>query len=547
MAKRTKASKSFKFQRSHVIGSVDAETDSTLDDVFIDNGLVTILEDVSDQRSIIIGRTGSGKTALLKHLEQNVDNLKRIEPEEMSLRFLSNSTILTHFRNLGVNLDFFYKVLWKHVFIVELLKLHFGEDAVKQQNWLDSIFTFKLKKKNARRERAITYLRERSKDFWLYTETRVKEFERQIENSFSAETGMNVSQLSAKIGSGFKESDRIVVEYKEKAEKVINASQADEIFDIIEIMKNDLFTDNMKHYYIIIDDLDKDWIQTDIKYSLIGAMIEVVKEFRVFKGAKIIIALRDNLHQLVFAGINHQGGQREKFKPLYANIQWTESELKELVSKRLEYISNNALNLQLAFDKLKKNHRTGFDYMLERTFLRPRDVISFVNHTIIEANNRPNLSNTLIKKAESLYSQDRLQAIEDEWGENYGDINSICTFLIGRTDGFRLKHVKEDDFIEAYCSGESIDNFKGDLKLLIEKWINGNIKFTVFAKGLLFLLYTMGILGVKKGPRFSTQYVYEGGLSITENDFNNDCRFYIHKAFYSALGVNSQELEHDES
>lgn len=546
---KTHSTKKFKFSKHLEIGSPDAETDRLLMDAFIQNDALTSLLDAQNQRSIIIGRTGSGKSALLKYIENTQDRVTRIEPEAMSLRYLSNSNILQYFKSLDVNLNFFYKVLWKHVFIVELLKLYFGEERQRKQNILESLKEklFAQNPKNkAKKEQALDYLKNWSKDFWEKTEHRIKELERNIESKFSSETGIGVKDF-AKLGAEMhnEERSRVLTEVKTKAEKVINDSQAEEIFQIIAIMKEELFIDHHRKHFIIIDDLDKEWITSDVRYDLIGAMIEVIKEFQVFEGAKIIISLRDNLYQLIFSGTRHKGGQREKFKPLYVNLEWSVSDLKLFLTKRLEIVSKNNITVKTAFDKIYSNRITGFDYMIERTFYRPRDVISYVNHAIENAENKTHFTLDIIHKAEIPYSIDRLQAIEDEWGENYGNLEEVYKFLRGKYNGFRLQNIKEDEFEDIYLSEFPEKHFRGELLSLVSRWKTDEIRFPVFRKEMIYLLYTIGICGIKKSANYPIYFFYDKEAAITVNDINNDCKIYVHKAFYSALRINTKELEQD--
>lgn len=539
----------FKFQKHLDIGAPDAETDNILMDAFIESDALKALLNMNNQKSVLIGRTGSGKSAILKYIEETEERVVRIKPEAMSLRYLTNSTILNYFNSLNVNLTFFYKVLWKHVFIVELLKLYFGENTSKKQNFFDSItekIKTKLGKTNPKKEKAIKYLKNWSNDFWASTEHRIKELEKTIQTKFTEETGVKVHGfIELKDKKEDAESQRILSEIKNKAERVINESQADEIFEIINIMEEELFIDLQKRYFIIIDDLDKEWIPSDIRYDMIGSMIEVIKEFQPMKGAKIVISLRDNLFQLIFSGHKHKGGQREKFKSLYVNIDWTEEELKDLLEKRLEIISDRNLTIRGAFEK-NYDGKTGFEYMLERTFLRPRDVISFVNHAIENANNKSYFTLDIIKKAEVYYSIDRLQALEDEWGENYGQIKPICDFLVGRYNGFNLKNLKEDYFEDIYFDEDYTNRYKGELLELIHKLRTDNIKFNAFAKEIIFLLYFIGIVGIKKGANYKTCFFYDKDVMLTPNDINNDCKVYVHKAFNSVLKINTKELEANE-
>lgn len=122
-------------------------------------------------------------------------------------------------------------------YIIELLKMYFGEDVFKKQNILDSIAE-KFRKKigktpAAKKEQAIQYLKKWSNEFWSHTEYRIKELERNVEKDFLIEIGFSISDLILNVKSGSKENESIVLDFKHKAEKVINESQACEIHEII--------------------------------------------------------------------------------------------------------------------------------------------------------------------------------------------------------------------------------------------------------------------------------------------------------------------------
>ena len=128
--KLTQKNKNKKYlKKDMIIGELDAESDSELlNECFIDNGNLKKLLDVENPRSIIVGRTGSGKTALLlKVLEENKKNAIKLDPNDISIKFLEHSNILQYLTKLGVHLDLFYRFLWRHVLIIEFLKLKYGE------------------------------------------------------------------------------------------------------------------------------------------------------------------------------------------------------------------------------------------------------------------------------------------------------------------------------------------------------------------------------------------------------------------------------------
>ncbi|QHM71415.1 hypothetical protein C7M51_01702 [Mixta intestinalis] len=74
---------------------MDAETDNEfLDSCFIDKGYLEDLLDVKNPRSIIVGRAGSGKSSLLYKVSTSIDNYKKINPNDISVKFLECSDII---------------------------------------------------------------------------------------------------------------------------------------------------------------------------------------------------------------------------------------------------------------------------------------------------------------------------------------------------------------------------------------------------------------------------------------------------------------------
>lgn len=546
-------SKNFKFRFSKhlLLGTPDAETDRNLNRVFIDTGDYEVLQDVDNPKCIIVGRTGSGKSALIKRLLDNEEKVARIAPEAMSLKFLSNSTILDYFRSMGIKLNFFYKVLWKHVFIVEILKLYLGDTTQKKQSLFQSLWS-RINtggKSDVTKKAALQYFDAWSDEFWLKTEHRVKMLEHDLEKKFCAETGIDSKLIKSGVKGEETINEKSTSEIKHKAEQIINEVQADDLINLIEILSASVFNNSQRRFYIVIDDLDKDWVSPQIVYDLIGAMIEVIKEFQEkFKGVKIVIALRDNLHQILFSGKEHRGGQREKFSPLFLSLIWNNYSLKELIDARIKLLTEEQLGISNTFDKTGKAGVSGFDYMIERTYMRPRDIISFFNKTIEQANNKTQLSTSLIKQAESAYSIERLHALEDEWGENYGDISKFYSFLYGMHNGFNILNIKEEPFSDILLDSELPNLVKGELFRIVDKWRKSKVKpsdFREFLSELLFIFFRIGIIGIKRKPELKTEFFYDSLVTIRPQDFDNNAKIYVHKALFSALKINTKEQEAD--
>lgn len=99
---------SFRFRKNDNIGSADAESDEQfLRECFVDTGDLEVLRDLNRGQRIIVGRTGSGKSALIRTLAAREDHVIELKPEELALNFLGNSAVLRFFEEAGTHLDVF--------------------------------------------------------------------------------------------------------------------------------------------------------------------------------------------------------------------------------------------------------------------------------------------------------------------------------------------------------------------------------------------------------------------------------------------------------
>lgn len=537
-----------KIKSDIVVGSPDAETDNILTDVFVDNGSFDALINMNNPKCIIIGRTGTGKSALIKRLSEAEEHTKMIDPERMSLSFLSNSTILAYLRNEGVNLNFFYKLLWKHVFIVEMIKLYLNESDSKKSSFFqrlwDSVYTGS--KNDIVKKKAIDYAKTWSEEFWLKTEYRIKSIESDLEAKIASELGIEFKAVKLGTNISLSAAEKTVIDIKTKAENIISQLQANDLTTLMDLLSDNIFNNTQRKFFIVIDDLDKEWVSRQLVYDLIASMVEVIKEFQnKFKGVKIIISLRENLQMKVFSGTINRGGQREKFSPLFLDLKWSLQALRKMIDLRIQSASNKELKLDTLFDK--KNHQNVIiDYILDRTFQRPRDLISFFNKIFELAIQKGTVPLSIVKQAELKYSIERLNAVEDEWSENYGEISRITLFLHNVHDGFNLRNVKDDSFAELIVEDNFIDHFKGELFDACNKWRNAksdNLNFKNFLSEIFEVLYRIGIIGIKRKANTPVEYYYTEFAPVSKGDFLTDVKIYVHKAFHSVLRINNKASE----
>lgn len=291
-----KKQSTFKFRRTDRIGAAGAEEDGEfLQDCFVDTGDLSLLENISDNRLIVLGRTGTGKTALLQRLQsQQGDHVIQIRPEHLALTYVTNSTILNFFASIGVNLDPFFTLLWRHVLTVEILNHYFDRHAPsKSSGLLDRLR--KLFGGDSRTDRemvqTIQYLEDWGSSFWQETEFRVKEITKKVETELK-------NQLKVGLGNKFVNfaADGYVVDKLSTAEKyellchgqdIVSKTQVRDLHQVTGLLDK-VLEDRQKQYYVLIDRLDENWVEERLRYKLIMALILTAKDFIKVRNAKII-------------------------------------------------------------------------------------------------------------------------------------------------------------------------------------------------------------------------------------------------------------------
>jgi hypothetical protein len=266
------------------IGAMSAEEDERfLTDCFLETDSAALIRSLDASQCIVLGRTGSGKSAILLDVENRHHNTVRINPEALSLNYISNSNIISFFDNMGIKLDVFYQLLWRHILVVELIKAKQKfENEHQARGFIDSLFR-KLSK-DPKKTKALEYLFSFGNSFWADTEERIREVVDNIENRLSEESGIDLKSgivsLSMRDVGETKTGTTVTKEIIYKAQKVVNDVQIQELENAINLLKEDVFDDKYETYYIIIDDLDKDWANDNIKFKLVRALVETIKKFR---------------------------------------------------------------------------------------------------------------------------------------------------------------------------------------------------------------------------------------------------------------------------
>jgi len=501
-----------------------------------------VLKDSQSPQRIIVGRTGAGKSALIFQLKNTEDHVIEISPENLSLNFISNSDIISLLERSGVKLDIFYTLLWKHVFAVELLRAKFNlSTEEKTKSWLNNIFQ-SLQKRDQTKERALAYIRDWGDKFWQETEYRIKEVTQKLESDIRSQLGADLEGLRAGVSGGQKISDETKTEVVHRAQRVINSIQMKALSDVLALLAEEIFDDPQQTYYIVIDKLDENWVDSDLRYRLIRALIETIKSFRVIPAVKIIIALRLDLIQTVFEKTRDPGFQEEKYHALMLNVKWDKNSLEKLLDKRItrlvrEQYTNQSIGLRALFPK-KINNGDLIDYFFSMTFYRPRDAIAFVNECLKKSEGRDGITVQCVRESEIEYSAARMDALYFEWIVRYPRLREYIGFLERMPVKFKLSSFtkeKIDDFALKVCfDGE---NDSDPIIRAGYAYLNGGSSPHLFTIELVKAFFTVGIIGIKPDGFTAEMWQTDGARCPSDGQIKPASSISIHPIAWSRLGV----------
>jgi hypothetical protein len=253
-------------RRGAGIGSGNAESDDEyLFECFVDYPAVDRAANFDSPGMLVTGRTGAGKTAILRKLERLSDRSVSLDPFDMAMSYVANSDALRFLQTIGADLDLFFQVLWKHVLCIEFIRLKFSVDSKERsRNVFDRIAEHFLR--DARKTKAVSYLREWEGKFWITMDQNIKELTEKFEGKIQAEVGAELAKF--KLGGQYER--RMSAEKKSeiavRIRKIVSQEQLTELHGIIEMLSTFEISDQMRGYYILIDRLDERWVDDVVRF-----------------------------------------------------------------------------------------------------------------------------------------------------------------------------------------------------------------------------------------------------------------------------------------
>ncbi|WP_433572827.1 P-loop ATPase, Sll1717 family [Streptomyces sp. CA-251247] len=527
------------------LGAEQAEADKQLlRSAFYESDDYITISDKDDPHCFVIARTGTGKSAALQQLEEEFpDHVVRIIPEDLSLQYITNLSVMRYLDSLEVSLDPLFIALWKHVLLVELIRHRYKVNSPTAKANFLSALREKIRRDPGKRA-ALDYLEEFQDRFWVEADQRVKEITEKFEEKINKEAKGKIGlpgQIDATLGasSGDTFSSEVRTELADRFQRIVNETQMARLNKMMKVLDEDILESRQNFTFVVIDDLDRDWVDEKLANGLIRCLFRAVLDLQRVTNLKVIVALRTNIFEHLDFG-HRSGGQEEKFRSMALRMRWTAGELEELVTERLRVAATkHGTSAHSIYDILPRSNRTrgdALEYMLKRTLMRPRDIIAFLNEALsISTSTR--LTWDDIRNAEESYSHKRLLALRDEWKTSFPEIDKVfylfegVTLPLPRADFTRIL----DDAIT--LTGDP--GFRGAdwvHGLTAKMWSHPDGSWSDWYGPLVCLLYDIGFIGCMTGIRTEFRYAQDfPDFAHRTRNLEAITDFNIHPAFQMGL------------
>lgn len=545
---------SFRFRNSDSVGAADADDDSYVDHCWVDTGVLDELMPTNSSKFILLGRTGAGKTATLRHLESRTSNVVRLSLEAVAFDHVCNSTVLRWLHDNGVQLQQMYNLLWRHVLVVEVLRKRLSGEITEESTGSQSIWekigewlgrrTSGVKQKQ--HEASLAYLEKWGARFWQETDLRMRE----VTNNLQHEIEQKIV-VGAKDFGSLQDSEKIKYlqankeEIVPRAKNAVSQLQMRDLHNAFNLLNDVIAPENP--IYLVIDRLDDNWVDDSLRYALIRALIESAKAFKEVRHAKVIVALRDDLLDAVLRNTYSHGMQREKYESLCLRVRWSPEQLQQMLDLRVQSLIRSRYTKELATsEKLLPTHVEttqggqkidGFQYLLRRSLRRPRDVIAFFNECIIAADGSPSISKQMLLSAERAYSSGRVRALVDEWKGSYPLIEDVLGIISGSSATFSVSELRDATQTLSTRWLTALSESTDPLFRLASLNDDSAEASDQFLFGIVVLLYRVGVLGLKLSSQDSWEWSYLTTREINPTELADSSKARVHPMFRAGLRV----------
>jgi hypothetical protein len=548
--KKQKKSSSTVIGKNFNVGNRAAEADRKfLLDCFVETDSYNEIIEPGNSRSVLLGRTGAGKSAIIEYVKATQQSVYEFDVSGMAFNYIANNNYVIALEREGVDLSLFYQILWKHVICLELIQQRWNIKREEDQSRILSLLQDWISR-DPRKRPAIDYFMEWQGKFWITADQNIKEMVIKLENSLKASAGVKFPIVNAAGEFSDKAAAEMKVELTRLGRDLVSGLQVARLNEIIDLLSTYGFSSENEErpHFLVIDRLDEGWVDDLIRFKLIRALLQTVQTFQRIRGLKVIIAIRADVLFKAYNNVADPTIQREKIRDYVTEIKWTDQQFEELLDRRVERLFRGKRPNSKFYDIFPNSigNENTLQFILQRSLLRPRDVIEYVNDCLALAEGSEKVTASDVRRAEHQYSTSRKSAILDEWQILYPSLWVYLDFLSGRSGALSMGDVATQEHM-GWLAELILDATipKDDPILSLAKSAresNSQAAYLALARELVGTLYRIGGVRVKLSAAEPWVSCAEGVADISPAALTINARFAIHPMLSAALGAGSHGM-----
>lgn len=440
---------------------------------------------------ILVGNRGTGKTAIFKYLAEEQKSAGSIvielSPEEYSYEILSDVLKKESEGSWGKQSSF--SISWQYL----ILNLIFKEISSRTKGLAIGP-----------RKEIYTYVRDNLND-----------------KSISL-IGIMVSYLQRL--EGVKIAGKEFCISKKDLQNLYNLEEIKHLIPALCTILNSL------KIYIYIDELDKGWDNSEEARYFVSGLIQAAQKINaIHDNLRVFVSVRQEL----FDNIPQIYDDAQKIRGVTETLQWNEESMRKFIALRLaspfpELPKDNPEFVWNCFfsETIEYRKANSFNYLIDRTQLRPREFLQLVRECIRQKRENNRLINYEdISHAISIYSEYKTKDIASEYRFQFPGL----LYIFNTFRGFKYNIENEDLEIHLLNIYDNIPSQEME-------WLK-NIDYTHLKKILweIGFIKAWAIGGLKAGRKSGSSYV--GHYELSSITLDKISRFQIHPAFWSYLNL----------
>jgi ABC-type thiamine transport system ATPase subunit len=480
--------------RSNVLGDIRAENDlQMLDMAFYETPDYKALLTSSD-RCVVVGRRGTGKSALVHQLHKYwhsqrgifVISLAPQEDQIIGIRGISKV-----FGENFIHIKAGVKIAWKYALYMEIAQR------------LNS--HYKIQKAIANTD---------------------------LPQKLKVWGGPSID-ISTKVRQALKKS---VSENVAPEDNIAEIASNLEI-DVVESALKQVFKETNINVIFLVDRLDEGYTPDTLGVAIVDGFVQSVIDLNAKFNGKVrgVAFLRDNMYRSI--AINDPDFTRN-IEGQVLRLHWDEYALFNMVCNRLRVAFNaekeNSTKIWNSYSARELSGREGFKYALRLTLYRPRDILVLLNNAFLNAvsQNRTQIVMEDINRSAKSISDNRLSDLEKEYESIFPALKLFTSSFSSGSADLSLLEAREKI---------SVMLAKDDHEIKIQR----DISIFENPNQVLQRLYGIGFIGIYDRDSSSFIFSHDGRDPVKE--VRNDARILIHPCYWLALNVHENSLEKNQA